>query len=428
VLASAADGTTSTAGNGQSSKVRLSGDGDLAVFESYSSNLTADSLGTVINIFVRTLSTKSTQLVSSDASGVAGNSLSFDPDISADGRYVAFWSYASNLVPGDGNATADIFVKDLTTGGIVIVSRDDSGVLGNDASLVPSISADGRFVAFESYATNFGVTTTIDRIYRHDRDPDGNGVFDEGNGVTELVGVDAFGNDARETCSAPRISGDGQRVLFVGLSYADHRLNQNRGNKGEAFLRDFASGKQRNVHVDSDGNHADHGVLRDGPHLLAISGDGTTAVYQTFADLDPNLSDNNLLLDVYAHDVAGDPAEYLGSDKLGSNGFFPEFSVVGGLATGESADFRLRRAPATSLAVVLISLSSNPIPLFGGTIVPAAPWLFLITSTDASGSITGTLNGGAGPLDVYVQWVIADASLTPRPFAISNALKVTIDP
>src|SRR5262249_9356055 len=126
--------------------------------------------------------------------------------ISADGRYVAFDSQATNLVASDTNGAGDVFVHDRITGATVRVSVDSSGAQGNYGSYRPSISADGRFVAFMSYATNLvaGDTNGTFDIFVHDRDPDGNGIFDEGNGITTCVSVDATGvpgNGESDDCS-----------------------------------------------------------------------------------------------------------------------------------------------------------------------------------------------------------------------------------
>lgn len=89
-----------------------------------------------------------------DSSGVQGNSASQEPAISANGRFVAFWSFASNLVAGDTNGRVDVFVRDRQDGTTTRVSVSAAGVQGNGASYEPAISADGRFVAFHSDATN----------------------------------------------------------------------------------------------------------------------------------------------------------------------------------------------------------------------------------------------------------------------------------
>src|SRR4051794_33352434 len=98
-------------------------------------------------------------IVSADSAGNEGNNVRYlsspgGGSVSADGRYVALYSYASNLVEGDTNGTYDVFVKDLQTGAITRVSADAAGAQGNDASTAASISADGRYVAFGSAASN----------------------------------------------------------------------------------------------------------------------------------------------------------------------------------------------------------------------------------------------------------------------------------
>ena len=90
--------------------------------------------------------------VSVDSAGNQANDSSVNPSISADGRFVAFESNASNIVPGDTNSTRDIFVVDTLTNTTTRVSVDSAGNQANDSSVNPSISADGRFVAFESNA------------------------------------------------------------------------------------------------------------------------------------------------------------------------------------------------------------------------------------------------------------------------------------
>src|SRR5437868_2993279 len=96
----------------------------------------------------------STKRVSVDSHGAQDNGHSFDPAISADGRFVAFDSVASNLVAGDTNAVSDVFVRDRKTGKTRRVSVESHGAQGNGATFLPAISADGRFVAFDSVASN----------------------------------------------------------------------------------------------------------------------------------------------------------------------------------------------------------------------------------------------------------------------------------
>jgi Ca2+-binding RTX toxin-like protein len=148
-----------TQGNGYSFSPSISADGRYVAFQSSSSNLVSDDTnGTddifVDDIFVYDRASNTTRRVSVDDNGTQGNGASFSPSISADGRYVAFYSLANNLVSGDTNNTGDIFVYDTVANTTRRVSVGDNGIQGNGDSGSPSISADGRYVAFLSDASN----------------------------------------------------------------------------------------------------------------------------------------------------------------------------------------------------------------------------------------------------------------------------------
>ena len=122
--------------------------GRYVVFTSFATNLVTGDTNGSSDIFVKDLQTGIVTRVSTDSAGNQGNGASDHSTISADGRYVAFESQASNLVPGDTNSNWDVFVKDLQTGITTRVSTDIAGNQGNNYSQRPTISADGRYVAF----------------------------------------------------------------------------------------------------------------------------------------------------------------------------------------------------------------------------------------------------------------------------------------
>jgi len=159
--------------NGYSNTLSISADGRHVAFQSNASNLVASDTNARPDIFVHDRSTGVTERVSVDSAGVEAGSNSYNPSISADGRYVAFTSWASNLVASDTNGTYDVFVHDRTTGATTRASVDETGLVeGNGWSKNPSISADGRFVAFGSLSSNL-VTRDLNRtddIFVHDRD------------------------------------------------------------------------------------------------------------------------------------------------------------------------------------------------------------------------------------------------------------------
>ena len=125
------------------------------------------------DIFVHDRQTGQTTRVSVASDGTQGNAWSFHPAISADGQYVAFYSLASNLVSGD-TANWDTFVHDQQTGQTARVSVASDGTPGNVDSYAPAISADGRYVAFDSNASNLVSSDTNGRqdIFVHDRGPE----------------------------------------------------------------------------------------------------------------------------------------------------------------------------------------------------------------------------------------------------------------
>ncbi len=128
--------------------------GQRVAFNSVSANLVANDTNGVTDVFVRDVQNGTTRMVSVSSSGGSGNSTSQDPFISGNGRYVAFTSFASNLVQGDGNATSDAFVHDLETSKTYLVSMTPNGGSGNQFSTALDISDDGRYVLISSFASD----------------------------------------------------------------------------------------------------------------------------------------------------------------------------------------------------------------------------------------------------------------------------------
>jgi Tol biopolymer transport system component len=195
-------------GHGDSGYFRssISADGRYVAFASDAPDLVPGDTNGSRDVFVRDRLNGTTERVSTDAGGVQGNADSHDPGLSADGRFVTFESLASNLVPGDSNAVSDIFVRDRLTGTTERVSVDSSGVQGNLASFAPSISADGRLVAFASAASNLVANDTNARgdVFVRDRLL----------GTTQRVSVSSAGAQASGASDEPAISADGRFVSF----------------------------------------------------------------------------------------------------------------------------------------------------------------------------------------------------------------------
>jgi Ca2+-binding RTX toxin-like protein len=199
-------------GDAQSSGASISGNGRYVVFQSDATNLVAGDTNGTTDIFVRDLQTNTTTRVSTATDGSQSNDLSGQAVISADGRYVVFFSLASNLVQGDTNGLRDIFLKDMVTGNVTRLSVAADGSELNDLSNTPSISADGHYVTFQTQATDTGVGA------------EGNGTgFDvfqvslvAGAGADRMLGSD--GNDTIDGLAGDDIllGGFGNDVLTGG--------------------------------------------------------------------------------------------------------------------------------------------------------------------------------------------------------------------
>ncbi len=230
-------------GNATSYSANISADGMCVAFLSYASNLVVGDTNDECDIFVHDRQSGQTSRVSVDSGGTQANLYSYDPSISADGQYVAFQSYASNLVAGDTNGAADIFVRDRDAGATTRVSIDSSGTQGNDQSLFPSISADGRYVAFESYASNLVAqdTNNLYDVFVHDCQ----------TGQTSRVSVTSGGTEGNQESHYPGISADGQYVAFE--SYASNLVAQDTNNLYDVFVHDRQTGETTRVSLSSDG-------------------------------------------------------------------------------------------------------------------------------------------------------------------------------
>jgi hypothetical protein len=155
----ASDGTE---GNDESDAPAISADGRYVAFPSCASNLVAGDTNDQPDVFVHDRQTGQTERVSVSSEGNGGGGCSYLPAISADGRYVAFFSYAPDLVEGDANGVGDIFVHDQATGHTERVSVASDGTEGNGDGDCSAISADGRYVAFQSLASNLVAADTND--------------------------------------------------------------------------------------------------------------------------------------------------------------------------------------------------------------------------------------------------------------------------
>jgi Tol biopolymer transport system component len=297
-------------GNFASLNPAISADGGLVAFLSFSGNLVPEDSDAYFDVFVRDLQNQTTELVSlnpleqkgNDDSGVIGSLA-----ISADGRYVAFDSWARNLVSGDTNNTSDVFLRDRMMGTTMRISRGWDGSQANRMSGDPSISADGMVVAFSSRATNLveGDTNTC-RFTTAPGDCRDIFVFDRIEMRTTRASVSAAGEEANGESSDPVISGNGLLVSFwsqasnlipgdeVAACDTDFDWDYD-DNCPDVFVYDLGRGEIVLASSNSNGTPGN-----SGSQSPAISDSGVTVVFDSYAS-NLVMEDNNGFTDVFSH-------------------------------------------------------------------------------------------------------------------------------
>jgi uncharacterized repeat protein (TIGR01451 family) len=336
LISVASDGTH---GNSDSFYPAISADGRYVAFISNASNLVSGDTNNFWDIFVHDRTTGVTRRVSVSSNGTQANYHSSErPAISADGRYVAFTNYASNLIIGDTNGEGDIYIHDCITGETLRVSVASDGTQGNGASYEPSISTDGRYVAFVSWATNLVNEGTMDHynIYVHD----------QVTGETELVSVASDGTQGNGSSFNTAISAEGRYVTFY--SEATNLVENDTNGRDDVFVHDRLTGETRRASIASNGTQGNQ-VSR----LPAISADGRYIGFYSYSN---NLvsGDTYMTKDVFIHDlitgqttmvsVASDGTQ--GNDEsdwpsISADGRFVVFySDATNLVSGDTNDFR----------------------------------------------------------------------------------------
>ncbi|MBA3718676.1 MAG: hypothetical protein H0W95_00040 [Nocardioidaceae bacterium] len=278
--------------NSGSSDSAISADGRYVVFTSLASNLVPGDTNQANHVFVRDRVDRVTRRVSVGPGGRQANSDSFEPAISPGGRYVAFRSYASNLVPGDTNNEPDVFVRNRVDRVTRRVSIGPGGRQANSDSIKPAISPGGRYVAFESYASNLvpGDTNRQSDVFVRDR-------VDR---VTRRVSVGPGGRQANRHSIEPAISRGGRYVAFY--SFASNLVPGDAKHAPDVFVRDRVDRVTRLVSVGPGGQQANGGSFSP-----AISADGRHVAFHSGAsNLVPG--DTNGWGDVFVWDRFGDVA------------------------------------------------------------------------------------------------------------------------
>ncbi|MDO9180711.1 MAG: cadherin-like domain-containing protein, partial [Agitococcus sp.] len=274
--------------NGSSIGGVFSADGTQVLFDSNASNLVADDTNDVYDVFVKDIKTGEITRISTDATGKQANGESFGVVFSADGTKVLFESVASNLVANDNNEKIDVFLKDLKTGEITLVSANGSAEGFNGNSYAVALSADGTKVLFNSDANNAAISDTNNVTDAF--------IKDLTTGEITRVSTDSGDKEVQGSAIvAVGMSADGTKVLLqsnsANLVFGDNN------DAYDVFLKDLKTGAVTRVstnYEDTESNGNSEGY--------AISADGTQVLFDSDAD---NLvdGDTNRAYDVFVKNI-----------------------------------------------------------------------------------------------------------------------------
>ncbi len=416
--------------SGIETAMAMSANGRIVAFSTFATNLAAETQAfNLQDIYVRDRIDEETEVVSLNSYGVQSNGISIEPSVSTDGRFVAFTSDATNLVPDDNNQCfynlldesfmpgdcPDVFVRDRLTNKTERVSVSSSGQEGNDRSSVPVISGDGRYVFFISQASNFytGDGPVSGELFMHDRQtkrtdrilkPAANGeytitpdaryiaylglsngtsgfyaiyVFDRQTGINELVSVPRSGNVLNGYSFSPAISADGRYVAFV--SYATSIVSGDTNGRADVFVRDRVARTTERVSVSSLGAQANGDSFSYlFPNSVAISADGRLVSFSSSAsNLVPGDTNTCSVQYYYSYTSSGQCPDIFLRDRQERTTTRVSVNNGGGQATNASF---LPLMSADGTVITFLSLSTNLAP--GGTIPCSTNFPFRVNRCD----------------------------------------------
>ncbi|MBI5689643.1 MAG: PD40 domain-containing protein [Verrucomicrobia bacterium] len=361
----------STGSNGYSDNPAISGSGRYVVFASDATSLVTGDSNTQRDIFLYDSQTSLVRRINLSLQGLQANGSSNHPTISSDGRYVAFSSEATNLVLGDTNGFSDIFVVDTLTGAITRESVDAAGNQANGSNFKPSLSSDGRYVVFESTATNLvaapTVTPGVTHIYRRDRT----------TGTVVLVSQSSGSAVANASSMQAAISGDGQYVAFA--SDATNLVAGDTNAVRDIFLRDVSGNSTIRVSVSSAAAQANGAsrapAINRNPGVAA--GLGADGRYIAFGSEASNLvaGDTNGVSDIFVYDRVTATTTRVSVSSAGAQAVDPS-------AVGSQIGSINPSISSTGRFVAFASLANN------------------LTAGDSAGQAAATDSNGA--VDVFV--------------------------
>jgi Tol biopolymer transport system component len=403
--------------NGVSLDSSISADGRYVTFWSSADNLVPGDHDGVNDVFVRDLRSNTTTRASLNTQGGDPNGESFFSSISGDGRYVAFASSATDLVEGDGSPVEDIFVRDLHDGTTTRVTVDTAGGDPNAGTRHARISADGRHVVFASPASDLvlGDGNGLEDVFVRDLDAH----------KTTRASVDTTNGDpngasgAAPQFSPPAIDADGSRVVF--FSNASDLVPMDGNALSDMFVRDLTAGTTTRVSVDTAGGDA-NGRSDERGGRPAITGDGNIVAFCSFAS-DLVTGDNNGNgADVFVRDLRNPTTTLVSGAPGGGSG--PSISDDGRYVSFQTTQVWVhdRHNGTTALASAKFGQPANGI---SGAAAMSADGRYVAFHTTADNL---TRHDGNATFDVYVRSVSMPTiqSVTPDTVAAGSSATLTV--
>ena len=293
LVTAAPDGTPS---NGWVGAPAMVPDGRYLAFYAWASNLVAGDTNAVQDLFFYDRTTATISRLSVATNGGQANDRTGDsrgdsgPALSADGNIVAFHSAASNLTRGNDNGRTDVFVYDRQALSMTLISHGPAGVVGNGDSSHPALSVDGRYVLFASRATNLDPSVPVLQ------NPGASQIYlyDRNDDSTVLISRGPDGRPGDGESSTPTISGDGRYLVYA--SSATNLVAGDSNQVADIFLHDRTTGETRRASVSSAGIQANRAAW-----LPQISLDGRHILYNAAASNLVN-GDGNNVADLFVYD------------------------------------------------------------------------------------------------------------------------------
>lgn len=385
--------SASVYGNSGSGSPVISADGKALAFISASSNLVSGSSSSLYDIYVAGVGTNAIERISTGTGGtLAANGRSLNPDISGTGRYVAFESSTSNWAAGGSTAQSDIFLKDRNTGTLTRISTSLTGGDGNGESSSAKVSNDGRFVVFESAASNLtsGDTNGYTDIFFWDR------VVGH---LTNLTSYMTSVTNPNNTCLNPDIAYDNGWGGMIAFETARSLVAGDTNNATDIYAFNMGDETFQLVSSKADGN-----AVSLSSTDASISGDGRFVVFTSYAS---NLvaGDTNGVADVFVKDLYTGAIALVSKAANGAQGTLAsgnaEISLGGEYIVFETAASNLSSTDANGSFTDIYRVSN---PLLKDTLVGGSGNdTYVINRSDV---ITEAINGGTDTVRSTISYIL----------------------